>query len=101
MEATLSLANPLEIIALLEICRRRLKAGNLEDIFTALFAANASGGNRVVRSLFFLGNLVFHRMDKFPGNDLYIASYGAAIIRDLTLAIPDGVFIRAVLKDRY
>ena len=107
MEATVSLANPLEIIALLEICRRRLKAGKLENVFTAMIAARASGGfglsydNGSVRSLFFLGNLVFHRMDQSPGEELYIASYGAAIIRDLTFAIPDGGFIRSVLKDRY
>jgi len=54
-----------------------------------------------VSILFFLGNLVFYHMDKLPSDDLYIASYGAAIIHDLTFAIPDGEFIRTALKERY
>jgi hypothetical protein len=105
-----SLESLAEITSILQVLKRRLRDEHLGGVLSARVAANTAstpqfGGfdydNRAVRSLMFLGNLLLYRIGKLPDGRTFVASYGAALLRDMIRSIPDGASIDRALGQRY
>jgi len=100
-----------DIAAFLDIAQRRLATKTYSELIQARLFANATEtdffgvhyDNRNVRTFFFLGNLIFNvTPDGPPSSDnLFIASYGSAIMHDLFKIIPNGDFIESCAKSHY
>lgn len=108
-EAKVDLENIAGLCALFDVSRRRVRDDTLSSVIEARTFTNSADialfgkgyNNQSVRSLFFLGNLIFCRSDAVRDGRMFIASYGAAMIHDLIRAMPTGEVIRECLRAQY
>lgn len=108
-ETDLSLGNLSDIIAILEIAKRKLKRNDLSLVVQARLYTNATNSpifdlnynNASVRSFFLLGNLLYSYSSSLSDGRVFIVSYGAAILRDLISSIPNESVIKESLCLRY
>ena len=107
---TLSVDNLSDVAAILEDVSRRMKAGKWGDLIEARLFANSSGidlfgkpyDSANVRTYMTMGKLIFGvaNLDS-QARPRYIAFFGAAIVHDLILSVPDGERIVDCLEGRY
>jgi hypothetical protein len=108
-EIDLRIHDLVDIAALLDVAAARLKEGRWSSVITARLTTNAAGigkfarnyDNRNVRSFFFVGNILFARVEEGSGGLRFVASFGSAILRDLVLLQPNGCEIRNAQAARY
>lgn len=109
-ELTLSIEHLSDINAIIELAARRIDDGGLGDLIQSRVFTNSSDiemfnlhyDSRNVRTFVFTGNLIFARSDiDTQTKNMYIASYGAAILHDLQISVPNGDLISECLASRY
>jgi hypothetical protein len=97
------------LCSLFDVSRRKFADDDMSSVIAARTLTNSADidlfgrgyDNRSVRSLFFLGNLIFCHSGALPDGRMFIASYGAAMIHDLMRAMPNDEVIRESLRTRY